>query len=200
MPRLFGPRTAVEAAFIVAVPISVGFGFGASRWTIVAAAGVAYLLIVLVEAFIWYEAKRVPAGRQRMFAWRAKRKEAPVPAEAPEESVVVRPRAEPEAEAVPEPVLEPEPKPEPESAPHAPTDHVRVLRREPEPEPEPVVVVVVPEPERAPLAAVPSPEPEPVSIAAPAHPAPASTVVSIGVSSSPRQWNLWDLERLTRES
>jgi hypothetical protein len=26
------------------------------------------------------------------------------------------------------------------------------------------------------------------------------TVVQIGVSTTPRQWNLWDLERLTREA
>jgi hypothetical protein len=59
------------------------------------------------------------------------------------------------------------------------------------PEPEPVAV------ERPALAAVPElvpvPEPEPA-------PAPApSTVVPIGVGAGPRQWNLWDLERLTRE-
>src|SRR2546430_8048435 len=103
MPRLFGPRTAVEAAFIVAVPISVGFGFGASRWTIVAAAGVAYLLIVLVEAFIWYEGKRAPAASRRPRSWfgrRPKQKEPAVSAPPAEESVVVRPRAEPEAAAV----------------------------------------------------------------------------------------------------
>jgi outer membrane biosynthesis protein TonB len=201
MPRLFGPRTAVEAAFIVAVPISVGFGFGASRWTIVAAAGVAYLLIVLVEAFIWYEGKRAPASARRLrslFGRRPKREEAPVTAEPAEESVVVRPRTEPEADAVPAPA-----EPVSEPAPRAPGEHVRVLRREPEPAPEPEpepVIAAVPEPERAPLVAVPAPEPEPVSVAAPAQPAAASTVVPIGVGSAPRQWNLWDLERLTREN
>jgi hypothetical protein len=30
--------------------------------------------------------------------------------------------------------------------------------------------------------------------------APVSTVVPIGVGSGPRRWNLWDLERLTREA
>jgi hypothetical protein len=115
---------------------------------------------------------------------------------AEEESVVVRTPAEPEVEAVPEPASEPEPVPEPVPAAHAPSDHVRVLRREPEPEPEPVVAAV-PEPERAPLVAVPTPEPEPVAVVTPAAP---STVVPIGVGSSPRQWNLWDLERLTRET
>ncbi len=71
----------------------------------------------------------------------------------------------------PEPALEPVPEPEPEREP------VRVLRPVPDPEPEPE-----PEPAR---------EPEPVARA---------TVVPIGISALPRQWNLWDLERLTREA
>jgi hypothetical protein len=57
-----------------------------------------------------------------------------------------------------------------------------VLAPVPDLEPEPVPV---PEP-------VPEPEPEP-------QPA-ATTVVPIGVSALPRQWNIWDLERLTREA
>jgi hypothetical protein len=51
-----------------------------------------------------------------------------------------------------------------------------VLEPVPDPEPEP-------EPELE-----PEPEPEPV------------TVVQIGVGAAPRQWNLWELERLTREA
>jgi hypothetical protein len=81
-----------------------------------------------------------------------------------------------------------------------PHEHVRVLERVPDPISDPV-----PEPvERAPLVAVPeldlpsAPEPEPV--AAPMRPAAASTVVPIGVGAAPRRWNLWDLERLTRDA
>jgi hypothetical protein len=53
--------------------------------------------------------------------------------------------------------------------------------------------------ERVPLVAVPEPAyvPEPAPVAA-APPEP-QTVVPIGVSAMPRQWNLWELERLTRE-
>ena len=68
------------------------------------------------------------------------------------------------------------------------------MLRPAEPEPEPVA-------EYPQLVAVPEPEPEPVPIA-PAPPEPVrqpSTVVPIGVAAGPRQWNLWDLERLTRE-
>jgi hypothetical protein len=39
----------------------------------------------------------------------------------------------------------------------------------------------------------PAPEPQPI-----ADPEP-QTVVQLPVSNAPRQWNLWDLERLTRE-
>ncbi|MGZ8716735.1 MAG: hypothetical protein ACXWYO_06445, partial [Gaiellaceae bacterium] len=88
---------------------------------------------------------------------------------------------------------------EPSFTAATPSEHVRVLRPEPEPVPEPVT-------ERAPLTAVP--ELEPV-LAAPesAAPEPAapesepepSTVVPIGVGAGPRRWNLWVLERLTRE-
>jgi hypothetical protein len=47
---------------------------------------------------------------------------------------------------------------------------------------------------------VPDPEPEPE----PPPPEPAAAepdpvVVPIGVGASPREWNLWDLERLSRE-
>jgi hypothetical protein len=45
----------------------------------------------------------------------------------------------------------------------------------------------------------PEPEPEEPEPEAP-EPAPAATVVPIGVGPEPRRWNLWDLERLTRES
>ena len=80
--------------------------------------------------------------------------------------------AEPEAEPQAARVVEPEPEPEP----------VRVLQPVPDLEPEP-------EPERRP------PEPE-----APEPQPAAAEVVPIGIGAAPRQWNLWDLERLTREA
>jgi hypothetical protein len=62
---------------------------------------------------------------------------------------------------------------------------VRALQPVPDPEPEP-------EPE-------PAPEPEPELPPAAEEEPPEPTVVPIGVGSAPRQWNLWDHERLTRE-
>lgn len=62
---------------------------------------------------------------------------------------------------------------------------MRVLHPVPDPEPEP-------EPE-------PEPAPEPDIPPAAEEELPKPTVVPIGVGAAPRQWNLWDLERLTRE-
>ena len=80
--------------------------------------------------------------------------------------------APPEAERE----LEPQPEPDPETAP------------EPTPEPEP-------EPERRPeLAAVPPPPPEPEPEPDP-EPAPA-VVPLVPRDTTPRTWNIWELERL----
>lgn len=154
MRRVFGARTAVEAAFLVAVPF-VAYKLSAGLPGIIGAAAVGYLLVLIVEALIWRERPAVKAV---------------APSPEPEEPSVVEPVAvEPEPE--PEPEREPEPQPVPEP--------VRVLEPVPDLEPEPQ-----PEPE-------PEPEPEPL---------PAATVVAIGIPPEPRQWNLWDLERLTREA
>jgi hypothetical protein len=222
MRRVFGPRTAVEAAFLVAVPILVGVVFGAGMWTIVAASGVAYLVIVLVEAFLWYEGKRAPDAPARTFlrprsvVVRRPDEEPPGASGEPEvePAFVLEPVQAAPAAAEPEPAPAAEPVAAPVTAPvtasvttplttPAPAEHVHVLPRQPEADPEPE-----PEPvERVPLVAVPALEPEPpmpgptpVQPVQPVQPAAASTVVPIGVGSGPRQWNLWDLERLTRDA
>lgn len=90
------------------------------------------------------------------------------------------PKPKPKAE--PKPVVEPEPEPvalEPEPEPG------------PEPEREPVTLAVVPDPESEPE---PAPEPEPAESEEP------PVVVSLPVAQEPRQWNVWDLERLKRAS
>jgi hypothetical protein len=164
--RVFGPRTVVEAAFLVAVPVgSLAAGLG--PYAIVAASAVGYLAVLLLEAMLW---RRGAPGV-------ATAASAPVPEAAEPEAAELQ-AAEPEPEAA-EPV--PEPEPEPEPAPEA----------EPAPEPEPArILQPVPDLE-------PELEPEPdLEPAAEAEP----VVVPIGLGSSPRSWNLWDLERLTRES
>jgi hypothetical protein len=157
--RVFGSRTVVEAAFLVAVP-AVALALGVDRWRIIGASAVAYLLVLLVEALIW---RLRPGVAQAKLERRIPTRPAPSPA----------PEAEPPATVV---VIAPAAAPAP--APAAPA-----------PEPEPVrALQPVPDPE-------PEPEPEPVVIAPPSR----APVVPIGVSALPRQWNLWDLERLTRE-
>jgi hypothetical protein len=180
--RLFGPRTVVEAAFIVAVPI-VTNELGAEWPAIVGASAAGYLLVLLVEGLILRE-QRVPK--------RAVADNSDLPPPEPPAPAVVVIAAEPEPET-PEPeipeaetVVEPEPEPEPEPLPEP----------VPEPEPEPVrALEAVPDPEPEPEAE-PEPEPEPM----PQPVRAATTVVPIGVSAVPRQWNIWDLERLTREA
>lgn len=162
MRRVFGPRTVVEAAFLVAVPVTaLAGGFG--RAAIIAVSAVGYLLVLLVEAVLWRER---PGGA--------------VPKPQAKAEPVVVPVATSAVERAPERDPEPEPVPEPE--------------------PE-LVPVPVPVPVRV-LQPVPDPEPEPEPAPAPPVPEPAvgATVVPIGISALPRQWNIWDLERLTREA
>ncbi|HEV7133757.1 MAG TPA: hypothetical protein VGN27_08535 [Gaiellaceae bacterium] len=204
MRRVFGPRTVVEAAFLVAVPV-VAAAIGSGMWTIIAASAVAYLLIFVLEATLWREGGPAPAlGRLRRPARAAVAQEPAPAAEAAAPAPAPVPVPAPEPEPAPAVVVEPAPVAAPIApviAEVVPEQHVRVLHPEPpavpEPAPEPE-----PEPERVPLAAVPEPAPEPTPPPPPpAAPEPVPTsVVPIGVSASPRQWNLWDLERLTRES
>ena len=82
--------------------------------------------------------------------------------------------------AEPEPVPEPAPEPEPE--PEAEPDPEPEAEPEPEPEPEPAPVLVAAPP--------PPPEPEP-------EPEPEPAVVPLVLrDTTPRTWNIWELERL----
>jgi hypothetical protein len=179
MRRVFGPRTAFEAAFLVAVPV-VALAVGLGAYAIVAASAVGYLLVLLLEALLWREVTPRTIFKRR----RAGVPPAPPPAlEAPPqpdaspEAVSVDAQAEPEQ--APEPEPEPAAQPEPAVQPEPEAEPVRVLQPVPDLEPEPQ----------------PEPEPEPPEL----EPAAAS-VVPIGIAAEPRHWNLWDLERLTREA
>ena len=162
MKKVFGPRTAVEAVVLVAVPV-IALSAGQSPAVIIAASGVAYLAVFVVEAYLGRTQQPAPRPPVETAA--------PAPAPPPETVRVLPPAPAPEPEPIPVALEEPEPEPEPE--PEAP----RVLQPVPDPEPEP------------------EPQPEP----APVVSEPASVVVPIGIGGSPRQWNLWDLERLSRE-
>jgi hypothetical protein len=120
----------------------------------------------------------------------------PEPASQPESRL----EAEPEPERAPPP-LPPPPEPEPVPPPPPPA---------PEAPPEPVVAGPVreqPPPAHAEplrsrllrLRSVPSPRPEPTPEPAVAAPANPSVVEFRPRTTEPRQWNLWDLERIARE-
>lgn len=187
MRPLFGPRTVVEAAFLVAVPV-IALEIGVSWYAIIGAGAIAYLIVLVVEGWIWREGSKRPrrarpkAKAKPAVAAAAVAAPEPVAAADPEHVRVLRaePELVPEPDPQPPPQPEPVPLPEPEPAPL------------PEPEPEPV-----PEPPR--LAPVPPPPPEPAPLPEP-EPAPAAAVIPIPVSTAPRQWNVWDLERLAREN
>ena len=132
-------------------------------------------------------------------------------------------------ERIPEPPLEPEPEPtasepEPEAAPSEPEPPARPESPPQARAPEPAPTPPTPEPESpparpAPVAARPAateprrprrfrlrsvPAPGPASLAPPAPPpAPAperQSVVELRPRTiQPREWNLWDLERMARE-
>ena len=119
-----------------------------------------------------------------------------------------------DAAAVPEPQPEPTPAAEPEPVPEP---LMLVAAPEPEPEPEPVPVVAAPvqpppapvrsmepvaPPERPRPTVVPAPPPPEVvrpAAAAPPPPQPSVTRLS-SRRRDPRQWNLWELERLVRDA
>ena len=64
MRPLFGPRTVVEAAFLVAVPV-IALEVGLRWYVIVVAGGIAYLLVLGVEAAVWRDSKRGARGQHR---------------------------------------------------------------------------------------------------------------------------------------
>jgi hypothetical protein len=161
MKKVFGRRTAVEAVLVVAAPV-VTLLAGQGTWTIVAVAGIVYLLVIASEA---YFGRLLPLQ--------------PQPAAAP--AAEPAPPPEPVRVSAPEPVREP---PVSGAASEPPPT--------PAPEPEPVrTLQPVPDP-------APEPEPEP-ELPPAAEATPERTVVPIGIGTAPRQWNLWDLERLTRQ-
>lgn len=194
----FGPRFVVEALFLVAVAAVAGLAEFPTE-AIVLVMGLAWLLVAGVE---WALSRSGAFPLQGLLRRRASA-EPPTtvaaPDEVPVQHVRVMPR-EPEPAAQPVIARRPEPMPEPElDAPPAPEPTPPVIEpalseptpaperpaeEPPAPEPEPE-----PEPERAPLVAVepPAPEPEP------------ERVVALPLSGTPREWNVWELERLVRE-
>jgi outer membrane biosynthesis protein TonB len=114
----------------------------------------------------------------------------PVPAGYPAATSLGDERREPEPAPAPEPEVTPGPAPEPAPEPE------REAPAEPAPPETPPE-----QPRIAVVAAVPQPAPEPPPPPAPVVPEPEPRVVAFTARSLgvPRQWNLWELERIARE-
>jgi hypothetical protein len=138
MRPLFGPRTVVEAAFLVAVPV-IALEVGLSWPAIIGAGAIAYLLVLAFEGAIWRGGRR--AGK-------------PAPAAAPEPAVVAAAAPEPSPKPITtEHVRVLRPEPEPELVAVAPTPEPPRLAPVPDPAPEPSPAPE-PEPELPPAATV----------------------------------------------
>jgi len=204
----FGPRFGLEAAFLIAVAVILGL-LEVTWPAIVAAMAIAWLAVAAVEVLL---------SRERA---RAAPEPAAEPAVEPSESFRIAPRGEEEelfvtaieATAPPEEVVEAEPEPEPmavTSAAEVPPQEAELSPAaaaaeeklaEPEPEPVPIAAAeeLPPPPPPPVLEAVPS-EPEPVAAAPEPEPEaePEPQVVELH-PEAPREWNLWELERLVRD-
>jgi hypothetical protein len=100
MRPLFGPRTVVEAAFLVAVPV-IALEVGFSWYAIVAAGAVAYVLVLVFETVLWQRSKRAlpPPPPEPLTE--------EVVARPPEPARVVRAEPDPGSLSVLEPELQP---------------------------------------------------------------------------------------------
>ncbi|MEO5576748.1 MAG: hypothetical protein ABIR67_03020 [Gaiellaceae bacterium] len=208
------PRFALEAFFLIAALVAGLLNLSVTE--VIVAMAAAYALTVVLELGAWYARRSVPAGvasapvedvtlLERSAAIVAVRAgdRPPRPEEeetwldqlAPPEPNVdqeVEPEAEPEPEPEPRREPEPRPEPEPEALPTSepqPAEPQPVVE-EPEPVPAPEPVVAAPQ-----LTAVPDLEPERVHKPEPLF----ASVATLAPPVQPQEWNLWELERLTRE-
>jgi hypothetical protein len=165
-----GSRFIVEAGFIIAVAVIAGIERLSTWWIIAVVAG-AWLIVAAVEIAVW--ARNVAARQPQAVDEPADLEPAPTPAYASRPPVAVRPQAPVETRE-PEPSSEPEPEPE----------ETR--------EPEPPRIVAVP-------ALPPEPEPERESEPEAEPEEPDRVVAFLPASDSPREWNLWELERAARD-
>jgi hypothetical protein len=138
-------------------------------WWIIVVVAAAWIVVAIVEIVVW--ARQVAERKPREPA----PVEPPVAAAPAFPAVAVRPQARPERVAEPEPVREP-----PRLAPVAVPPPEPESEPEAEAEPEPVLEPVVPE------EPVPPPETARVLAFTPAN-------------DGPREWNLWELERVARD-
>jgi hypothetical protein len=140
-----------------------------STWWIIAVVAVALLVVAAVEIAVW--ARKVAAQQPQAVDEPAHPEPAPTPEYASRQPVVVRPEPSVETREA-EPSSESEPEPEQAREPERPRI-VSVPALPPEPEPEPELEAEPEEPDRV--------------------------VAFLPANDSPREWNLWELERAARD-
>jgi hypothetical protein len=207
------PRFALEAFFLVAVALVAGL-LDLSVTEVIVVMAIAYLLTVVLELVSWHVRRSGGAAAPEapvedvaayepsggVVAVRAgDRPPRPEEDEAwLDQLAPTAPAPDPEPETIePEPETEPEPSPTSEPQPAEPQPEVE----EAEPQPEVPELRREPEPVAAALQLVAAPEPEPVPDVEP-EPQPEPVVAEVGTLPLPvqaQEWNLWELERLSRE-
>jgi hypothetical protein len=174
-------RFLFEAAFIILIAAATAVAHLGRVW-IALSVGAAWLLVSVVERSVIQEDSLLLNGRLRFLF--AGRRGQPQSHDIDGMNATSPPTlpASLAAEHPPTPLPEPGP-PAPEPAP-------------PAPEPQPPT----PEPGEPPpqLRSVPAPEPDPEPEAAPQQPEPVVRLPLDG--AEPREWNIWELERLAHES
>jgi hypothetical protein len=211
-PGAFLSRTAVrlalEAGIIVAAAVAIAFN-DPTIGRVIAVMVPTYLLVAGAE---WFISKRLREGEAERVPGAA----APPPAPQPEHVRVVSPTPAPEVVEPPAPIpveaASAEPAPEPASPEPAEEEAPPAL-----PEVVPVTAYVDGAPNGVPEAAPPAPQlepPRPPLVAVPTPVAVAEAPAELAVASErkpddptvvqfpargPRAWNLWDLERLSRQ-
>jgi outer membrane biosynthesis protein TonB len=188
-------RLVALSAFLVAV--ALGLWLLDAPWAVVVLVMVlAYAIAATIEWLSWRQDRPQAATGQQA--------PAPEPASEPDESGGLwllrgeQPVEQEKSERVEEaaPVEEPDRVEEPEAPaeePAAPTEPEGPREPEaPPPVPPPAPLRPVPPP-------TPKPEPPPIVAARPAAPQEAPVVDLRRRAGQPREWNLWDLERIARE-
>jgi hypothetical protein len=194
VPVGLGPRFLIEAGFLIAVAVATGLA-RLETVTIILVMACAWLLVAAAD----WALSRARGRRRGATPAEAPAASAPVP-EMRQEPRTVR-RVEPvqapalpfeRPEPVPSPGAEPgEPEPAPEPAVTPGPSAEPAPEPEPEAPPEPTPAETPPEQPR--VAVAPAPPPP--------QPQPASGVVPLVPRSdaAPRTWNLWELERISRD-
>jgi hypothetical protein len=183
------PRFALEAFVLIAVALVAGvLDFSVAE--VIAVMAVAYGLTVALE----------------LGAWRSRRRPAAAGAESAGDEVgdpepvgenTVEPAPEPEPEPEPEP--KPEPAPEPEALPTAEPQPAEPQPDGPNAGDEAVEDVAAQEPSQLAVIPEPEPRPEPESEPEPEPELEHAAVATLPLPSQPQEWNLWELERLSRD-